>query len=153
MRQHLQLLALVPLVSCSDGNAVSTDAGTCACKAIQTSFDKGTSTLGATNVQDAIDELAARPVAEAPIGSRIRTIDKVFPNPGTHGGVGQKLSCADPVHDLAIGGACGFVDNAELVETTIENDATRASYGCSWLQRDGSTSSMRVTVVCLTGAR
>jgi hypothetical protein len=39
--------------------------------ALETPYDNRSSTLGAENVQDAVDELAARPVAEAPLAGRL----------------------------------------------------------------------------------
>jgi hypothetical protein len=150
------LLALLVIASaCSDdGGSTTSDASSCLCKALEVAFDKSSSTLGATNVQDAIDEIAARPAAEAPVGGRIKTLVQVFPNPGTMGGVTQTLSCSDPAHDLALGGACGGGGtNAQLRETRINNDTNMASYTCAWSQPTGGTEAMRVTVVCLTGAR
>jgi hypothetical protein len=148
------LASLMFVAACDGSSATAADSATsCTCKALGVSFDKTSSGLGAMNVQDALDELAARPVAEAPVGGRIQTVVKTFPNPGTKGGVSQTLDCPDPAHDIALGGACGFVDNATLGETIITNDASHASYACSWLQPNGSPSNMRVTVVCLTKAR
>lgn len=153
MRRHWRFAAIAVVLGCSDSGASVADAGGYTCKALQVSFDKNSSALGASNVQDAIDELAERPVAETPIGGRIKTIDKFFPNPGTHGGVSQVAECDDPRHDLALGGACGYVDGATLAETTLLNEEGNASYRCGWMQLEGSSTKLRVTVVCLQGAR
>lgn len=154
MVRFLLALSTLLVVSCSDGGQTTTDGALCACKAVEVAFDKTSSPLGAVNVQDAIDELAARPLPEPPIGGRLKTVVQVFPNPGTMGGVSQTVSCPDAAHDIALGGACGGGgDNAQLQETRITNDANAASYTCSWSQPNGGSETMRVTVVCLTQAR
>jgi hypothetical protein len=147
------LALLVTLGACSNNGSspAGPDAGTV--RALQVSFDKATSTLGATNVQDALDELAARPIAEAPIGSRIKTIVKPMPFPGLSGSVTLMADCSDPSHDVALGGACGFIDAATLVQTSIANDATHASFVCGWSKAGPGAGNTSVTVVCLTGAR
>ena len=145
-------LVLLGLASC-DESPGGADAGTCSCAAATTTFDNTSSALGAENVQDAVDELAARPIAEPPVGSRIETITRVFTNPGTAGAVTQVASCPMPARDLALGGACGFVFNGLLVETRISNEASQASYACGWDQPSGGTGNMTVTVVCLRNAR
>jgi hypothetical protein len=153
MRALLPLLVIA--TGCSDnGGSTTSDAASCSCTALQVAFDKTSSMLGASNVQDAIDEVAARPIAEPPVGDRIKTIVQVFPNPGTMGGVEQTLACPDPRHDVALGGACGGGGTrAQLVETRINNDTNVASYTCGWSQPTGGSDAMRVTVVCLTQAR
>ncbi len=153
MQRHLMMLAVVMFAACDGDGAQTNDAASCTCKALNVSFDKTSSGLGASNVQDAIDELAARPIPEAPVGGRIQTVVRTFPNPGTKGAVSQIAECPDPSHDIAIGGACSFVDGATLVGTAINNDSTHASYLCGWLQPDGSPTNMGVSVVCLTMAR
>src|SRR5262249_12313923 len=151
MRAFLPLLIFV--VAC-DGSSTSTSDATaaCNCKALNVSFDKASSGLGAANVQDAIDELAARPLPEPAVGGRIQTIIKAFPNPGTHGGITLTADCADTAHDVALGGACGFDFGGTIVETRVTNDETHASYTCGWDQPTGGTQNVSVTVVCLTKA-
>jgi hypothetical protein len=144
---------LTMLLSCSDNAQMTADAGACMCKAAQVSFDKASSTLGATNVQDALDELAARPIAEPPIATRIKIVDKGVPNPKTSGNVEATADCPNPGHDMAIGGGCGFVDSASINEAVLVNDATHASYRCGWSQPTGSSTLMSVSVVCLLNAR
>lgn len=148
MRYFLGLLVVV--VACSDDGG-SMDA---AVRALDVAFDKSSSTLGATNVQDALDELAQRPVAEAPVGPRIKTVVDVKPNPGTAGTALHTASCPDPVHDLALGGACPFGgDGAELAGSDLSNDTNLAQYTCAWRQPSGASGNMRAVVTCLTAAR
>jgi hypothetical protein len=151
MRRPLPALLLL-FLGCDDSPSRS-DAGACACEAVTTSFDNASSSLGADNVQDAIDELAARPIPEAPVGSRIETITRTFANSGSAGGVSRTADCPDPAHDLALGGGCSFADGANLVATGVSNDATHASFSCSWVQDAPSQTMLAVTVVCLRNAR
>src|SRR5262245_23646847 len=68
-------LPLLVAAACSDNGTSQADAqGACTCTAERVSYDHSTSTLGANNVQDAVDELAARPIPEPPVGPRIQTI-------------------------------------------------------------------------------
>jgi hypothetical protein len=147
------ILLMAVLAFGCNGTDAQTDAGACSCQAVSTSFDNASSSLGADNVQDAIDELAARPVAEPPIGERIETVTRVFSNPGTIGAVTQTAQCPTPARDLALGGACGFVFSAALVETRIANGTNDASYACGWDQSTAGSGNMSVTVVCLRNAR
>jgi hypothetical protein len=150
-RRWLPALLLL-FLGCDDSPSRS-DAGACACEAVTTSFDNASSPLGADNVQDAIDELAARPIPEAPVGSRIETITRTFANSGSAGGITRTAECPMPTRDLALGGGCSVVDTASLVGTAVVNDAASAAYSCSWLQSASSQTMLGVTVVCLRNAR
>lgn len=172
-----RFLLLVPVLAATgcpiDGN--TTDAGQCACPtptAAQISYvvpdaDAG---ISATNVEQALDQLAARPIAEPPIGSRIITLSQnVSPDSSlsnTTRLIGQ-LSCPDPVHDVAIGGACGehpnaLTDSAAALQSAgVENGpnpvggAARAQQFCDYKQTQPPAVGAKVGVnlVCLRNAR
>jgi hypothetical protein len=150
----LVLAVIIAVTACSDGAGNEGDGGVCACRAIQVSFDRASSTLGAMNVQDAIDELAARPVPEAAVGGRIRTIVRTFENPGT-ARVEKTATCDDPAHDVALGGGCAFAstpDNSAIVRSIPRNEP-EPSFTCAWSQPAGTQDTLFVYVVCLSQAR
>ncbi len=73
------VIVAVAFAGCGESNDVTPLDGSCSCStapAVEVAFDNASSMLGASNVQDAIDELASRPVAEVPVGSRIETLSQ-----------------------------------------------------------------------------
>ncbi len=147
---------LFGIVACSDGGNTPADAqGACTCTAETVSYDHATSSLGATNVQDAVDELAARPIPEPPVGPRLKTI--VVPFTLTNqapGGVEKSAACDNEARDIVLGGSCGFVGSSNfLVRTDIANSTTEARFTCGYTVPATITASSLVTVVCLTNAK
>ncbi len=148
---------MLGVAACSDnGSTPQIDAqGACTCTAQTVSYDKSTSNLGAVNVQDAIDELAARPIPEPPVGPRIKTI--VVPFTLTNqapGGVEKFATCTNEATDVVLGGACGFVGSANyLGSTRIINSTTEAKFSCGYTIPEMITATSSVTVVCLTSAK
>ena len=150
------LLAL-SVVACSDnGNNPQIDAqGACTCTAEGVSYDHTTSSLGAANVQDAVDELAARPIPEPPVGPRIKTI--VVPFTVTNqppGGIEKSAACDNEARDIVLGGACGFVSSSNpLVSTAINNSSTEAKFTCGYTVPATVSATSSVTVVCLSNGK
>jgi hypothetical protein len=151
----LPILMLLPFLSCSEMPMVSGDA-MCNCptpSAAQISYSNTTSHLASTNVQAAVDELAAKPV-EAPIGPRIMRVVRSVPNNGqtSFTAVG---ACSDETHDIVLGGDCGDGPSSgvALVRTSITLSTTEAKFGCEFSQPAGSSAAAQVGVLCLTNAR
>jgi len=151
------LLVLSVAAACSDdGNNSPIDAqGACTCTAETVSYDHTTSTLGANNVQDAVDELAARPIPESPVGPRIKTIVVPFTlTDQAPGGVEKFATCTNEATDVVLGGACGFVGSANyLGSTRIINSSTEAKFSCGYTIPETISANSSVTVVCLTNAK
>ncbi len=147
---------LFGMVACTDSGNTPADAqGACTCTAETVSYDHATSSLGATNVQDAVDELAARPIPEPPVGPRLKTI--VVPFTLTNqapGGISKTAACPDESKDVALGGACGFVGPRNFIgSTSVLNSSTEAKFSCGYDVPETITATSSVTVVCLTNAK
>lgn len=132
-------------------NGSDTAGGACECEqtALATAYDHASSSLGAENVQDAIDELAGRPT-DQPIGPRLVLIETITENDGTEF-VGGGAACPDRDHDVALGGSCevDYVLGREFLGSTL----TDLGFSCAWKQPLGSTEPLRVSVRCLRNAK
>lgn len=149
--QVLWLIATLGAVTgCPDDTTASPDAAAVPQTALATPYDKRSSTLGATNVQDAIDELAQRPLAEAPLVGRLEFVAKDFPNKG---GVSQteEATCPDPMHDFAISGSCRT--NTNIGTTLTGFTLGESKYVCDWRQDPRNDDHYQVWVLCLRNAR
>lgn len=127
--------------------------GSCSCEpkaALETKYDNMSSMLGAENVQDALDELAARPVAEAPVGPRMIIVEEETPNTGADV-ISANGGCPDQAHDVALGGACIMppLPGVALVGSILGE----GGYACKWRQPMGNTDPVTVQVRCLLNAR
>jgi hypothetical protein len=142
--------------ACSDNGTAQTDAqGACTCTAETVSYDHSSSTLGASNVQDAVDELAARPIPEPPIGPRVKTIVVPFTLTDQAPGIISKAAaCPNESVDVVLGGACGAVGTTNyLLRTDIANSSTEAKFSCGYAIPETITATSSVTVVCLANAK
>jgi hypothetical protein len=145
----LSLLAMS--TGCPSDNNNTPDAGSCTCtppKAEQVSYDHVSSGLGAENAQDALDELAARPVAEAPIEGRLQLVDTAVTNTGA-ALILLSQPCPQPT-DIALGGGCGLMSTpgTKLLATTL-TAAPNAGYSCNYEQPAGNMEQVHITVMCL----
>ncbi len=125
----------------------------CSCEArpaLETPYDNMSSMLGAANVQDALDELAGRPVAEASVGSRLVIVEKETPNTGGEI-MSANASCPDVEHDLALGGACWTQPLPGVA--LAGSDLGEAGYSCTWHQPMDNVEVVKVSVRCLRNAR
>jgi len=144
----LSLVVLGVVGGCDDDDPALPDAGSCTCEpptAVEVTYDKASSPLGADNVQDAVDELAARPLAEAPVAGRLQLVSAEVDNPGLSF-ITVSLSCP-AAGDIAIGGACGplLTPGAQLRGTGLDTN----SYGCIYEQPVGNTDKPFLSVMCL----
>ena len=157
IRYAVVLSTLMPFMSCSE--MPMTMDGTCNCptpNAAQVSYSNTTSHLTSTNVQTAVDELAARPVQPS-LGSSVEVIT-VNANVTTSM-PGAGASCRDETHDLAIGGACAGLDTAVtgIRGTQIDNrtpqdsGGPKAAYGCTF--NTTGNAGVVVQVTCLKNVR
>lgn len=142
------MMGLSMLAGCPSDNNSQPDAGNCSCApptALQVTYDKTSSMLGATNVQDAVDELAARPLPEAPIEGRLEFVDQAVTNTGITLPAFEQ-PCPHPT-DIALGGGCGpmFAAGTRLLGTTLEAHG----YGCNYEQPASNTEAPHITVMCL----
>lgn len=146
----LWLVATLGAVTgCPDDTTAAPDAAVAPQTALQTPYNKQSSTLGAVNVQDAIDELAQRPIAEAAIGSRLELVVREFPNNNmTY--QQELLYCPDKDHDIAMSGSCNSLARTAALRSTILGPA---SFYCEWSQLEGNTGNYDVRVLCLRNAR
>jgi hypothetical protein len=156
MLRHYPMIALfLTFGSCSEMPMAGPDAS-CPCStptAAQVSYGNTTSHLAATNVQAALDELAAKPV-EMPIGPRIVRVQQMTAN--NHlAQLSASAACPDENHDIALGGDCvlGTDPNIHISQTNINNDATHARYGCLFTQPTTNAEPAVIGVLCLRGAR
>jgi hypothetical protein len=156
MTRFAPVLGLTLLIAgCPADDNDQDAAAQCTCQpetALQTSYDNASSGLGAENVQDALDELADRPIAELPIGGRLQMIQQTLPNDGSVRPQ-PELDCPDMEHDIALSGTCGAVEGATLRGSGLLNGATVASFFCSYEQPAGNTDDILVTILCLRNAR
>jgi hypothetical protein len=144
--------------SCSEMPMAAPD-GMCNCAtptAAQVSYSNTTSHLTSTNVQGALDEVAAKP-AEAPIGPRVYKKVSNIPS-STAVSAGGVAHCDDETHDLPIGGFCTL--SAANVNAAIVSDGVtlvlptegtpQAGYSCSYQQPTaGNPLSIQITAICL----
>lgn len=149
------LLCLVGCPGNGDDDQPLADSGQCQCPtptAVTTTYDNQSSQLGAENVQDALDELAARPVAEAPVAGRIEKVVMKVDNPGT-ANLDLKVSCPR-LTDIAIGGGCGqIIDSGaslqgfELQRASVDFPAAQR---CMYAQPPGpKANQIELSVLCL----
>jgi hypothetical protein len=127
----------------------------CTCTAASVPYDHASSGLAADNVQDAVDELASRPIAEAPVDPRIKTITVPFTLTSQPAGeISKTAACSNEATDVVLGGACGYVGTQNfLLATTITNSQTEAKFVCSYTVPATLNATSSVTVVCLTDAK
>lgn len=128
-----------------DDGGARADSGQCECPtptALQVSYDKTSSQLGADNVQDAVDELAARP-AEPPLAGRLTRIAVQVDNSGMEF-LNISLSCPAAT-DVALGGGCGLISGATLTSTSLGENR----YSCNYKQLMGTVEKPLLTVMCL----
>lgn len=148
---RLSLLSIVlplALSGCPSDSGSTTDANEHTHAALETTYDRTSSTLGAANVQDALDELAARPIAEAPLASRLELVVETFPN-NKQTLQNEHARCPDEAHDIALSGSC-FGASVSSIATTLLGVST---YECRINQTAGSTDMLEVRVLCLRNAR
>jgi hypothetical protein len=119
--------------------------------ALQTPYDKASSKLGADNVQDALDELAERPLAEAPLGMRLYWHTVSFTD--TKESVELKATCPISDKDVVIGGAClPPIAKATLLGSDFGPNGSY--FKCSYRQEVGSpVSEFGIDIVCLKDAK
>lgn len=165
-------IALIITLSLS-GCAAPEESGNSMCEcgfqsALQTSYDHESSTLGAENVQDAVDELAteasamatllesqdsrmaaleARPIAESAVSGRLELLAVESVNDGT-ALVSATANCPTTT-DVPISGSCDAIPTGSLLGTAIVFNATQAAFQCVWSQPLGTTDALRVRVMCL----
>ena len=155
--RFLCLVVLSVAAACSDdGNNAQIDAqGACTCTAEGVSYDHTSSNLGAANVQDAVDELAARPIPEPAVGPRIRTIVVPFTlTDQAPGGISKTAACSDESKDIVLGGACGYVGPRNFLgSTSIVNSSNEAKFSCGYDVPETISATSSVTVVCLSNAK
>jgi hypothetical protein len=148
MRQVMVVVSVLALAfsACGDDDdGATTDGGECTCptpSAQQINFDNGTSTLGAENVQDALDELAQRPLGEPSLAGRITQMEKELDNAGGEILSGS-ISC--PEGDIALGGGCGFLLGGGVLTSAGGGGGI---YGCSYQQPAGNTAKPTISVMC-----
>lgn len=146
---HSWLLVFAVATGCQNDSATMPDAAATPQTALATFYDKSSSTLGASNVQDAIDELAARPIAEPPLGPRLQLVVKSFPKVDDSTAQSEVLYCPDKEHDIALGGSCGGGGNMSQISDTI---LSASAYACRWVHPKGPDDSYEIRVRCLTNA-
>jgi hypothetical protein len=150
------LLALpFALAGCPGDDNGAADSGQCMCPAPtaqQVSYDNMSSELGAENVQDAIDELEARPT-EAPVIPRLATISMQKTFPGETSG-SAAANCPTP-GDYAVSGFCRTFNssNVTITGTEIVNGGGMALFACDFKQVAGTMDPITVGVVCLHAAQ
>jgi hypothetical protein len=156
MRSSVPVLVLFTAFgSCSEMPMSNGDAQ-CNCPtptAAQVSYSNTASRLTSTNVQAAVDELAAKP-AETPLGPRIVRIQQMTANNG-QSQLSATATCPDEAHDIAMGGDCslGADLNIHIVSTNIDNTPGRARYGCLFTQPTTNTQPAIIGVLCLRNER
>jgi hypothetical protein len=153
------LSTLMPFMSCSEMPMAGPDA-TCNCPtptAAQVSYSNTTSHLASTNVQAAVDELAARP-NEGPLAMRVQVVSvNANITPASNF---ASASCPDETHDLAIGGACaplsattnGILSTGLDNRTPMDSGGPAARYGCTF-NVTAASASVAVQVSCLKNVR
>ena len=112
--------------------------------------------LSSMNVQDAIDELAARPEPEAPLSARLyETLFTQDDDPSL--GVHVLTAKCDRPSDLAVSGRC--LTNTEFLASAVASvnlvsvgrGATPDEYRCVWerVSEPDPIEQLQVTAVCL----
>lgn len=157
-----RLRALVALVSitataCSgddddaDDNGTRTDAGSCVCTnptAAEVTYDPTASELNGPNVQDALDELAARPEPGPDVTARIQPALESNEFTSNAPIVQIQVDCPgeQPTKGLALGGSCEGGDvNISIHSTQLGPDY----FTCSWLRADEAPVTLTARVTCL----
>jgi hypothetical protein len=121
-------------------------------RAFEVPYDNATSKLAATNVQGALDELAAKAHAKPQLESVTLGGQLIA------GGAGQvEAHCPDEAHDIATGGGCfvdggsaAFLEQAHLNHPVSSSPPT--SYRCVFKGGTAGTA-IHSEVVCLRNAR
>jgi hypothetical protein len=144
------------LLSACDGDSQGAN---CPCPpqtALETSFDNASSTLGAENVQDALDELAARPVAGRMYVTDWQYID------ATLAGVSIGVLCNDSMNDIPLSVTCELAEGGTPDPSVIpflqafgvqpwENGGAQAGGHCDWYTTDSRPwgGRFKIRLVCL----
>jgi len=147
--------SLALLAGCNgDGaNGGGDSAFACDCPAINAAdveYDNSGSGLADTNLQDAVDELAARPDAPVDAYTRIITVEDpiVADAPG---GWSRTVTCpgSPPNVAIAMGGACDGGD----ADTVVQGTQLQASaFQCNWRYEGAGSVTLTAQVTCLMPA-
>ena len=150
MRLLLISVSVAALLSagCDDEDDDGADAsGNCPCEpptAADVSYDNATSGLPGDNVQDALDDVAARTDPAADAFSRITRVDKVVTSSAADVFV-ESVAC--PGGGLALGGSCseGVTDQSIAYTKLLD-----AAFHCAWNNPTNQVgASLTLTVSCL----
>jgi hypothetical protein len=145
------VLAIATVVAACDDGASQL----CRATALEVDYDNSYGGLGAENVQDAIDELAARPLAEEPLERRMyfsRSAGVFGGEPGLY-----SIVAACDEGDLAISGSCGTNKTGDGQLNPVVQVVSFGHYDkpnewhCEFLRTapEPETSSLGANCVCL----
>jgi hypothetical protein len=156
MRFASIFLAVI-LAGCPDEGTTTADAAALSCEcptpaAETTTYDNVASMLSGDNVQDAVDELAARPSAEQVLAAKVEKVSRSVTNSGETILTGA-TACPDESRDIAIGGSCGVHPDGELKGFVVRSTASQAAFECTWGQPLNDSTNLVVEVVCLRNVR
>ncbi len=142
------LCAVIPLGCDRDPSGAD-----CVCEpqtALETPFDNGPSGLGAENVQDALDELAARPLA-----GRLYFTNWFSADPVMTPGVGVGTTCDENPGHVALSASCELAEGGSPDPTVVpilQSHSVENSEGtCSWWTTDGRPwgGRFKIRLLCL----
>lgn len=146
----LPFLALA-LLACGDDMPGGVDSSlACDCPdptAAQVPYDNAGSGLTGTDVQDAIDELAATPAPAPDAYGRIVLQEDTFV--ASPGAAVRSNTIGCPNGGLALGGSCsGGDENVSLQATELQG----AGFTCTWHKPFDATYTLFIKVTCLMPA-
>ena len=155
MKINTLALAASLLVAACNGTAdddIDVDSrAVCDCPeqtAADVAYDNVGSGLAGANVQDAVDELAARPEGLADAFDRIILVEQVFTSAAA--GTTQLLQVQCPGSGAerarALGGAC---DGGDASTTVTRTQLQNGSYFCYWSKPEGAEIEFTAQVTCL----
>ena len=150
------VLLLPALVACSaDDDDIAVDShAICDCPelvAADIPYDNVGSGLDGTDVQLAVDELAARPQGLADAYERIERVEEVQTSPSSGVSFFLQAACPEilPDRPVALGGACGGGGAGTSIARTELGDH---GFNCYWNKPDGEAIEFTATVSCLSKA-
>ena len=149
----LAVLGLFSLTGCNGDDMMDVDSSlACDCSdftAADIAYDNVGSGLSGTDVQDAVDELAARPaVTDAYLRTELVEEMQVAPDSQSSFAVAAVCPSSAPNRAIALGGSCGIAPNADLTATDLQEHG----FTCVWSYPMGEAPTLTAKVRCLAPA-